>query len=273
MRQLALLLLVAASAAGAQPPVWVPGMPWEPLAPYITAGQDEPGYRNWYLASPANPAAVKSFNDYLVTYGVGGVVPTWQLLRTASDWQKCGAPPFEVPPPQDWPNVVQTLRYIREQVVPAIGPVEPVSVYRDDLLNQCAGGAQESAHRFMQAVDLVPLHPITRDELIQQLCAVHARTGEPYGVGLGFYVGLRFHVDSRKFRTWGINDEGGIACVRSYQIAHAKEAGVNVANPANAAPPVPAQPAAPQQQPQSPAPQPTDAPVVAQPPAVQPPKT
>ena len=125
----------------------------------------------------------------------------------------------------------------------------------------------------MQAVDLVTLHPITRDELIQQLCAVHARTGEPYGVGLGFYVGLRFHVDSRKFRTWGINDEGGIACVRSYQIAHAKEAGVNVANPANAAPPVPAQPAAPQQQPQSPAPQPTDAPVVAQPPAVQPPKT
>jgi hypothetical protein len=152
------------------------------------------------------------------------VVPTWQLLRTASDWQKCGAQPFEVPPQEDWPNVIQTLRYIRDKVIPAIGPVEPVSVYRNPALNQCAAGAPESAHRFMQAVDLVPLQPVTRDSMIRQLCAVHARTGEPYGVGLGFYVGLRFHVDSRKFRTWGVNDEGAIACARSFEIAHAKDA-------------------------------------------------
>jgi hypothetical protein len=57
----------------------------------------------------------------------------------------------------------------------------------------------------------------------QQLCAVHARSGEPYGVGLGFYVGLRFHVDSRKFRTWGVNDEGAIACAKSFEIAHAHD--------------------------------------------------
>jgi len=208
-------------------------MPWEPTAPYVTVGQDEPGYRNWYLAAPWHAASVKSFNDYLTTYGVGGVVPTWELLRTASDWQKCGAQPFEVPPPEEWPNVIQTLRYIRDKVIPTVGPVEPVSVYRNPSLNQCAAGAPESAHRFMQAVDLVPLRPITRDALIQQLCAVHARSGEPYGVGLGFYVGLRFHIDSRKFRTWGINDEGGIACSRSYQIAHAKEPGVNVPDPTN----------------------------------------
>ena len=60
--------------------------------------------------------------------------------------------------------------------------------------------------------------------MIRRLCAVHARNGEYYGVGLGFYVGLRFHVDSRKFRTWGVNDEGTIACARSYEIAHAKPA-------------------------------------------------
>jgi hypothetical protein len=223
MRKLAFALLLFASTAGAQPPVWIPGMPWEPTAPYITAGQDAPGYRNWYLASPANPVWVKGFNDYLTTWGVNGVVPTWQLLRTASDWQRCGAPAFEVPPSSDWPNLVQTLRYIRDKVIPTIGPVEPVSVYRNAILNQCAAGAPESAHRFMQAVDLVPLQPVTRDAMIQKLCAVHARSGEPYGVGLGFYVGLRFHIDSRKFRTWGINDEGTIACARSFELAHARD--------------------------------------------------
>ena len=222
-------------------------MPWQPTEPYVVMGQDEPGYRNWYIASPAHPAAVRSFNDYLVTYGVGGVVPTWQLLRTASDWYKCGQAPFEVPPPQNWPNIVQALRYIREQVVPAIGPVEPVSVYRNEVLNRCAHGAQESAHRYMQAIDMVPLRPMTRDSLIRALCSVHAQSGEPYGVGLGFYVGLRFHVDSRKFRTWGVNDEGTIACARSYEIAHARDA-ANAANPnpPDSAPqPQPIAPAAP----------------------------
>lgn len=223
MRRLAFLTLAIASAASAQPPAWTPGMPWQPTAPYVTAGQDEPGYRNWYVAAPAHAMSVKSFNDYLTSYGVSGIVPTWQLLRTASDWQKCAAPPFEVPPSEDWPNVVQTLRYIRDKVIPTIGPVEPVSIYRNVLLNQCAGGAPESAHRFMQAVDLVPLRPITRDAMIRKLCDVHARSGEPYGVGLGFYVGLRFHVDSHKFRTWGINDEGTVACARSFEIAHSHD--------------------------------------------------
>ena len=234
MRRFALSLALFASAAGAVPPVCVPGMPWDPTAPYITIGQDEAGYRNWFLATPANAVSVKAFNDYLTTWGVGGIVPTWQLLRTASDWQKCRSMPFEVPPQEDWPNVVQTLRYIRDKVMPSIGPVEPVSVYRDPVLNQCAGGAPESAHRFMQAVDMVPLQPITRDALIEKLCAVHARSGAPYGVGLGFYVGLRFHVDSRKFRTWGVNDEGGMACARSYQLSHATEI-VTTPDPARAA--------------------------------------
>lgn len=236
MRRVCLLLLGFTSVAGAQPPTWVPGMPWEPTAPYITVGQDEPGYRNWYVAAPWHAASIRAFNNYLTTYGVGGVVPTWQLLRTASDWQKCGAQPFEIPPSEDWPNVIQALRYIRDKVIPVIGPVEPVSVYRNSSLNQCAAGAPESAHRFMQAVDLVPLRPVTRDAMMQRLCAAHARSGEGYGVGLGFYVGLRFHVDSRKFRTWGVNDEGTIACVLSYQIAHSRDPGSNLPDPANGRP-------------------------------------
>jgi hypothetical protein len=223
MRWISFPLIAISSAAAAQPPAWAPGMPWEPTAPYVTAGQDEPGYRNWYAAAPAHGASVKAFNDYLTAWGVAGIVPTWQLLRTASDWQKCGSPAFEVPPTEDWPNVVQTLRYVRDKVIPAIGPVEPVSAYRNPALNQCAGGAPESAHRYFQAVDLVPLNPVTRSDMMRKLCDVHATTGEPYAVGLGFYVGLRFHVDSRKFRTWGVNDQGGIACESSYELSHSTD--------------------------------------------------
>lgn len=231
MRKLALAVLGTASAATAQPPAWHPGMPWEPTTPYISAGQDYYGFQRWWTTAQWRPVYATAFNNYLSSYGVAGIVPTWQLLRTATDWQKCGTQPFEVPPQEDWPNVVQTLRYIRDQVIPRIGPVEPVSGYRNAILNRCAGGARESAHRFMQAVDLVPLHPTTRDAMIRRLCAVHARTGEYYGVGLGFYVGLRFHIDSRKFRTWGVNDEGTIACARSYEIAHAKAPDVEAAGP------------------------------------------
>jgi hypothetical protein len=202
-------LLLALTIAGSAQPMATQPAPtiWQPTAAYVTAGQDEPGYRNWALATPRNEYAVKSFNNYLVTYGVGGIVPTWQLLRTATAWQRCGAQPFEVPPTYEWPNVVQTLRYIRDYVIPAVGPVEPVSAYRNPLLNVCAGGAPESAHKHYSAIDLVPLWPTSREKLMHTLCSVHAQHGLPYGVGLGFYAFLRFHVDTTKFRRWGADPD------------------------------------------------------------------
>jgi hypothetical protein len=115
---------------------------------------------------------VKSFNAYLDQYRVAGVMPTWELLRTATSWAKCGAQPFEVPPSTEWPHIVQTLRYVRDYVVPAVGPVEPVSAYRNPLLNACAGGAPESAHKHYSAIDMVPLRPTTREHLMRTLCAV-----------------------------------------------------------------------------------------------------
>ena len=211
---LAAFLLAAAQAPAEKPPppVLNPYGQWQPNVAYVIIGQDEAGYRAWNNADPSRVARVSALNAYLNTYQVGGIVPTWQLLRTASDWQKCGEQAFEVPPPQYWPNLVQTLRFIHEQVVPAVGPVEVVSGFRNSTLNQCAGGAQESAHRYYQAIDLVPLRPTTREALIQHLCDAHARRGGPYGVGLGFYVGVRFHIDSRKYRSWGAEGPGAEAC-------------------------------------------------------------
>ena len=206
---LALSIAISGSAAAQTAPVASPT--WQPSAAYVTAGQDEPGYRSWYLSSPAHKIAVTNFNNYLLTYRVSNILPTWQLLRTASSWQRCGAQPFEVPPVEEWPNIVQTLRYINDDVVPAVGPVEAVSAYRNPSLNVCAGGAPASAHRHYSAIDMVPLRPMTREQLMATLCRAHARRGPDYGVGLGFYAFMRFHVDTTKFRRWGA-DAGSNSC-------------------------------------------------------------
>ena len=245
------LLLAATAASGQQAPVEPPSpqppavtAPWDPAAPYITAGQDEPGYRSWYMAAPWRAAQVKSFNDYLVSAQVAGIVPTWQLLRTATAWKDCGQQPFEVPPAEEWPHMVQTLRYIQDYVVPAVGPVEPVSVYRNPALNVCAGGAPESAHKLDSAVDLVPLRPTDRVTLMRTLCGVHSAHGAAYNAGLGFYAYLRFHVDSTKYRRWNMDPAVAAECP---PIVHPEDI-------ASVGQPLPPQRPTPAQAPQQPAP-------------------
>ena len=222
MRALSLALMFVAAPVAAQappaltPPVSMTPAPtpgvWDPAASYITVGQDEPGYRSWYLAAPFRAAQVKAFNDYLVTNQVGGIVPTWQLLRTATSWQSCGAQPFEIPPTEAWPHIVQTLRYIHDYVIPALGPVEPVSAYRNPTLNVCAGGAPESAHKAYSAIDMVPLRPITREAMMRTLCGDHNAHGSGYHAGLGFYAYMRFHVDSTKYRRWNMDPAVAAEC-------------------------------------------------------------
>lgn len=217
---LVLFLLFAAPARAGTAPSLPPLLPpqaahpavWDPAAEYITAGQDEPGYRTWYLALPARATQVKAFNDYLATYQVAGILPTWQLLRTATSWRECAGQPFEVPPTSEWPHIVWTLRYIHDYVIPAVGPVEPVSGYRNPALNVCAGGAPESAHKHYSAIDLVPLNPTTRIQLMRTLCGVHNQHGAQYNTGLGFYAFLRFHVDSTKFRRWNMDPAVAAEC-------------------------------------------------------------
>ena len=205
-RLLILLAMLVAAPATAQ-------LRFNPVADYVTPGQDEPGYRAWVRAAPYRPMYVKSFNDYLVTNGVGGVAPTWQLLRTASDWQKCGDQPFEVPPTFAWPNIVAALRYVGAFIEPVLGQVEPVSVYRNPSLNVCAKGAATSTHLTAGAIDIVPLRPITREALMVTLCRIQLDKGSWNSIGLGFYKGLRFHIDSKKAREWGTaGARGGYGC-------------------------------------------------------------
>ena len=145
---------------------------------------------------------------------VGGILPTWQLLRTATSWEECGGQPFEVPPAEEWPHMVQTLA-LRARLCrfPQSARSRPVSVYRNPLLNKCAGGAPESAHKLDSAIDMVPLRPIDRSdadaEAVRRSIAEH---GAAYNAGLGFYAYLRFHVDSTKFRRWNMDPAVAAEC-------------------------------------------------------------
>jgi len=165
-------------------------------------------YRAWLAEKPARASEVGAFERYLAKQGVAGVFATYQILRSESSWARCGGRPFALAPRAAWPHIVTTLKFIRAWVVPETGPLEVVSGYRDPALNACAGGASQSAHVGFWALDLVPTGPIRREEMIARLCAVHAAHGRAAHIGLGFYAGMRFHVDSWRFRRWGADRHG-----------------------------------------------------------------
>lgn len=179
----------------------------------ITAQSTAPGqaradYLAWLAQSPEHRENVREFRDFLSAQNVKSVLPTWQIVRTSSSWRECSADRFEVAPVQQWDNIVDTLAFVKREVQPAIGEVEALSAFRNEDLNSCSGGRPGSAHRMFFAMDLVPRSDVTRGELISRLCAAHAQSGADYRTGLGFYSGLRFHVDSSGYRKWGPDGRG-----------------------------------------------------------------
>jgi hypothetical protein len=153
-------------------------------------------YNQWL---PAHRLEVLAFETYLARQKVADVAPTYQLLRTASMWRECKAPPFQLPPAGQWAAAADVLRLLRElRRVNALVPFEVVSAYRDERLNRCAGGSRRSSHmRF--AVDLLPLVP-GEDE---KLCAFWRDRGKEWKMGLSRYPSGRIHVDRSAWRTWG----------------------------------------------------------------------
>lgn len=201
------------SAPAAVPQPVVPSAEPAPV-PALVPGQDEAAYDNWLARDPSVRGRVGGFESFLKGQDLLGVLPTWQLTRTASDYEKCDGPNFEVAPIEEWQHLANTLRFIKRHVVPVIGKVEAKSGYRNEALNACAGGAKESAHRHFFALDLVPVRDMARAGLIRSICAIHAFRGRGYDIGLGFYQGTRFHIDSKGFRKWGPDGKGATSpCV------------------------------------------------------------
>lgn len=180
----------------------------------VAEGQDHADYLAWLARDPGARAQVIAFRTFLEAKQLEDVLPTWQLVRTASMWRACNGPRFEVAPFTEWQHIARTLTFVKNHVQPVVGPVEALSGFRNEGLNQCAGGAKQSAHRLFYALDLTPLEPISRAGMMKSMCAIHAFRGRDYDIGLGFYSGMRFHVDSKGFRMWGADGKGATSpCV------------------------------------------------------------
>lgn len=183
----------------------------------LAPGQTPGDFQAWVRRSPANLQRLAAFRDYLAAQGLESVVPMWQLVRTSSSWRQCGAEPFEVPPADKWARIVKTLKFVRDDIIPHVGPVETLSAYRNEQLNACSDGAPKSAHREFFALDLTPVSQVVdRSAMIRSVCDAHARDGSDYDIGLGFYSGRRFHVDSSGFRKWGPNGKGATSPCLGY---------------------------------------------------------
>lgn len=150
-------------------------------------------------------AEVEAFESFLAYEKIADVVPTYQLLRSASMWKECKAEPFEIPPTAYWPmvrDVLLLLRELRDQQV--LSRVEVVSAYRDPRLNRCAGGAPGSSHQRF-AIDIAPLD----DETGQRLCTFWRQQGQGWSMGMSRYPSGRIHIDRTAYRTWGASHKRG----------------------------------------------------------------
>lgn len=166
-------------------------------------------FERWQAKDAARGPAFTRFVAMLSEAGVADVVPPHELWLMDQHKPRCVTAPYRAPPEEEWRNIVPALRFIRDHVKPAIGPVRVQSAYRDEAFNACVGGASRSAHRLYYALDLVPLDAaIGRGDIIAILCPIHATEGQRAGVGMGIYRARRFHIDARGYRGWGSDFRG-----------------------------------------------------------------
>ena len=148
---------------------------------------------------------VGTFEEYLVNQHLAAVVPTYQLLRSASMWKECQAEPFQVPPMSEWEKVRDVLILLRDlQQRGVLADFEVVSAYRDPLLNRCAGGSPGSSHQHF-AIDIAPLP----EEVGQGLCRFWREQGREWEMGVSRYPTGRIHIDRTGYRTWGASHKRG----------------------------------------------------------------
>ncbi|WP_295802428.1 D-Ala-D-Ala carboxypeptidase family metallohydrolase [uncultured Microbulbifer sp.] len=157
---------------------------------------------NQFLREGDNRRALAQLAKFLQEAGIADATKPENLLRQGSDWLDIHEPPFAIPPQDYWNNILPTLKLIRDELVPVIGPVDIVSAFRTERYNRKAGGSGKSKHKTFCGLDLVPVSNISRPELIEELRNLQARLGPESHMGLGIYSGIRFHVDTCGYRRW-----------------------------------------------------------------------
>jgi Peptidase M15 len=215
--RLLLLLVLALAAAGFAAWKLAPER-LEAVAEALGPTQDHAAFERWLAEEPQHRADFAEFEAYLASKSVADVVPVWQLTRSDSGLAAtCAGGPFAVPPQNLWDNALPVLRFVREKVVPQIGPVEAVSAWRSPRANRCSNGASRSKHLSFSGIDFVAERPIENRELFARLCALQAKLGPASHFGLGAYFDPakpqvnrkgRFHIDVAGFRSWGFGYRG-----------------------------------------------------------------
>jgi hypothetical protein len=144
---------------------------------------------------------VDAYRAYLNEQGVGDVVPMPSLLRSARSWERCGGVEFALPPRTLWPQMTPTLRLVgRLRNQGLLDTNLARSVYRDEEVNRCAGGAKGSKHVQNVALDFdLP----SAAGNVERLCAFWREHGAEANMGLGFYTPTAIHIDTAGYRTWG----------------------------------------------------------------------
>ncbi|WP_043320007.1 D-Ala-D-Ala carboxypeptidase family metallohydrolase [Microbulbifer sp. HZ11] len=155
-----------------------------------------------FLDEGDNRAKYEKLERFLELNHVAEVVPPFELLRQGTDWQQIDEPPFAIPPEDTWETMVDTLKVLKEYIIPAIGPVIVLSGWRTASYNAKAGGARTSKHMHFCGLDMIPEDEYTRKQLLPKLRRIHKKYGRKWNMGLGIYSGIRFHVDTCGYRRW-----------------------------------------------------------------------
>lgn len=179
-----------------------PSAPKKVVVPYT--------YNSW-IAVSENLRQVREYEKFLEQNQVGNIIPSYELLRSARDWEKCGREEFTVPPSELWANQIPTLRVFKYLIASKVlTDFTVTSVYRDLALNRCAGGATSSRHVMNSAIDfrVGPEYPQATDYVDIEntkfrLCRFWYQYGQSLNMGLGLYASGQIHVDTQGYRTWG----------------------------------------------------------------------
>ncbi len=147
-------------------------------------------------------AEYEDFVYFLHSHDVHNIVPVWQLLQQGSDWQKHQLPKYALPDREHWDSMINTLVFLKYDLIPYIGDVRVLSGFRTPHYNLAAGGAGKSRHLTFSALDLRPVADIERAQLHGILQNRWLNLGREYNLGLGLYAHLRFHIDTGGYRQW-----------------------------------------------------------------------
>ncbi|TCM60911.1 peptidase M15-like protein [Acinetobacter calcoaceticus] len=177
-----------------------------PIAPKTAPAS----YRQWLLTD-SNQARAREYERFLEQNNVGNIIPSFELFKTARDWEKCGREEYMVPNRELWSNQLATLKVFKYLVAAEVlTDFEVTSVYRDLPLNQCAGGASSSRHLYNSAIDfrIGPTYPQGSDYAMientkYKLCQFWSQYGQNFNMGIGLYSSGQIHIDTQGYRTWG----------------------------------------------------------------------